>query len=115
MAGIGFYFAAFFGFAFWLSAARRLDRHRWFLWLAVVSLPLPWLACELGWLVAESGRQPWSIDGILPTYLSASSVSAGDVWLSLSGFVLFYSVLAIVEVCLMMKYIRLGPEASAGK
>jgi cytochrome d ubiquinol oxidase subunit I len=68
----------------------------------------------LGWVVAENGRQPWTIDGVLPTYLSVSSIPAGDVWFSLGGFALFYSLLAIVELYLMVKYIRLGPEKALG-
>jgi cytochrome d ubiquinol oxidase subunit I len=114
MVGIGFFFIAFFAGAFWLSAKRQLDRYRWFLGLAVLSLPLPWISSELGWFVAENGRQPWTIDGVLPTFLSASSITAGNVWLSLGGFVLFYSALAVIELFLMVKYIRLGPEADAG-
>ena len=114
MVGIGFFFIAFFAGAFWLSAKRQLDRHRWFLRLALLILPLPWISSELGWFVAENGRQPWTIDGVLPTFLSASSITAGSVWLSLAGFVLFYSALAVIELFLMVKYIRLGPEADAG-
>ncbi len=114
MAGIGFFFIAFFAFAFWLSAKRQFDGHRWFLRLAVLATPLPWVSSELGWIVAENGRQPWTIDGVLPTFLSVSSISADSVWLSLGGFVLFYSLLAVVEVYLMLKYIRLGPEAALG-
>ncbi|WP_297298135.1 cytochrome ubiquinol oxidase subunit I [uncultured Methylovirgula sp.] len=114
MVGCGFFFIAFFAFAFWLSAKHRLDRYSWFLRLAVVILPLPWIAAELGWFVAEHGRQPWTIDGILPTFLSASSLTAGNLWLSLGGFVVFYSVLAVVELYLMIKYIKLGPDAEAG-
>ena len=114
MVGIGFFFIAFFGFSFWLSAKRRLDRHMWFLRLAMLIMPLPWISSELGWFVAENGRQPWTIDGVLPTFLSASSITAGSVWLSLGGFLLFYSVLAVVELFLLVKYIRLGPEADQG-
>ena len=114
MVGIGFFFIAFFGFAFWLSAKRRFERHRWFLRLAILATPLPWISSELGWVVAENGRQPWTIDGVLPTFLSASSIPANDVWFSMGGFVLFYSMLAVVEFYLMIKYIRLGPEAALG-
>jgi cytochrome d ubiquinol oxidase subunit I len=114
MVGLGFFFIAFFAGAFWLSAKRQLDRHRWFLGLSMLILPLPWISSELGWFVAENGRQPWTIDGVLPTFLSASSITAGSVGLSLAGFVLFYSALAVVELFLMVKYIRLGPEAEAG-
>ena len=65
---------------------------------------------ELGWIVAEYGRQPWAIEGILPTALAVSSVSTAQVATSLAGFVLFYTILAVVEVMLMLKYIRKGPD-----
>lgn len=109
MVGIGFFLIALFAFAFYLSAQRRLEEKRWFLKLAVISLPLPWIAAELGWIVAEHGRQPWAIEGILPTFLGVSSVATSQVWLSLVGFIVFYSLLAIVDVFLMIKYIKLGP------
>lgn len=108
MVACGLFFIALFAMAFYLSIRRRLET-RWFLWLAVSSLPLPWVAAELGWFVAEHGRQPWAIEGILPTYLGTSSVTSHDLWLSLCGFIFFYTGLAIVELYLMVKYIRLGP------
>ncbi len=109
MVGCGLYFIALFALAFYLASRRRLEQ-RWFLALALLSLPLPWLAAELGWIVAEYGRQPWVVEGVLPTFLGASSVPAGNVWFSIAGFVLFYSTLAIVDVYLMVKYIRIGPR-----
>jgi len=114
MVGLGFFFIALFGVGFWLSSWRRLHRYRLFLHVAMYSLPLPWIAAELGWIVAETGRQPWTIDGILPTFLSASSVPASNVWFSLIGFVVFYSTLAIVDVYLMVKTVRHGPTLSGG-
>jgi cytochrome d ubiquinol oxidase subunit I len=113
MVGLGFFFILLFGTMFYLSCRRRLERYRALLWISFCSLPLPWLAAELGWYVAEGGRQPWTIDGILPTFLSTSSVSAGTVWLSLSGFVLLYSALAVVELYLMIRTIRQGPHLPA--
>jgi cytochrome d ubiquinol oxidase subunit I len=110
MVACGFYFIILFAYSFWLASKRRLDHHRWYLKLALYSLPLPWLAAELGWIVAEYGRQPWAIEGILPTALGVSSVSAGQVWTSLGGFVLFYTLLAMVDATLMMKYARKGPD-----
>ncbi len=114
MAGIGFFFIALFALAFWLAARRRLDRWRWFLRVALWSLPLPWISSELGWFVAEYGRQPWAIDGVLPTYLAISSVKAGDVWFSLIGFVAFYTALAAIEIYLMVRTVRLGPGLVSG-
>jgi len=110
MVGLGFYFIALFATAFYLSARHRFEQKRWFLRLAFFSLPLPWIAAELGWVVAEYGRQPWAIDGLLPTFLGVSPVPATNVWLSLSGFVIFYSALAAVDVYLMVRMIRRGPD-----
>jgi cytochrome d ubiquinol oxidase subunit I len=108
MAGLGFYFIALFALAFYLASTRRLDQ-TWFLRIALLSLPLPWVAAELGWVVAEYGRQPWVVEGILPTFLGASSVPAGTIIASIAGFVLFYSALAVTDVALMLRMIRRGP------
>jgi len=110
MVGCGLWFIALFAFSFWLSARRELDRYRWYLKAALFSLPLPWIAAELGWIVAEYGRQPWAIEGVLPTALGVSSVSVAQVATSLAGFVIFYSALAIVDAVLMAKYARRGPD-----
>ena len=67
------------------------------------------LAAELGWTTAEVGRQPWTIDGILPTALSVSSVPAMNVAISVAGFVILYSSLFCVEMFLMVRAIRKGP------
>jgi len=112
MVGLGFFFLFLFGAAFYLSASHHSwDRHPWLLKLALYSIPLPWLAAEFGWFVAEFGRQPWTISGILPTFLSTSSLSSGDLYFSLAGFIGFYTLLLIVELYLMFKYARLGPSS----
>jgi cytochrome d ubiquinol oxidase subunit I len=113
MAGLGFYFIALFAWAFWLSARRGFERSRLFQRVALWSMPLPWIAAELGWYVAETGRQPWTIDGVLPTFLSASSTSAANVWVSLVVFTVFYSALAVIDVMLMLRTVRAGPEGLA--
>ncbi len=109
MVGLGFYFIALFAVMFYVASRRQLERRPWLLRLAFYSLPLPWIAAEVGWVVAEYGRQPWIIEGVLPTFLAASPVPASNVWISLSGFVLFYTVLLVVDLYLMIKYARLGP------
>ena len=113
MVGLGMLFLATFVLAFWFCAQRTLlkGNRRWFLRWVVWAIPLPWLAAEFGWVVAELGRQPWTIAEVLPTHLSASSLAPGDVWLSLAGFVVFYTALFIIEITLMFKYARLGPSA----
>ena len=114
MVGLGFYFILLFAVAFWLAAKRRLDASRTFLRVALWTLPLPWIAAELGWIVAEYGRQPWVIEGVLPTALGVSSTAPGNVLFSLLGFALFYSTLLVADVYLLVKYIRLGPDGTLG-
>jgi cytochrome d ubiquinol oxidase subunit I len=108
MVALGFGFILLFALAFWQASRRDFSR-RGLQTVALFALPTPWIAAELGWFVAEHGRQPWSIEGILPTFLSASSVSGGQVLFTLGGFVLFYSTLAVVDVFLMVRYVRMGP------
>ncbi|MGF1659954.1 MAG: cytochrome ubiquinol oxidase subunit I [Rubrimonas sp.] len=109
MVGLGFYFILLTGFFFWMSSFRDLKVSRTALWVAVGSIPLPWIAAEAGWFVAEYGRQPWSVEGVLPTAVAVSHLSITDVALTLAGFTVFYSILFVVEVSLMLKYIRKGP------
>ncbi len=109
MVGLGFYFIALFIVAFVLASRRELERYPSFLVVALFSLPLPWIAAELGWIVAEVGRQPWVIEGVLPTFLAVSSISAANIWTTLIGFVVFYSTLAVVDIYLMVKTIKAGP------
>ncbi len=113
MVALGFYFIAFFALLFWDASHRNFSR-RWLLRLALWSLPLPWIAAELGWVVAEYGRQPWAIDGVLPTFLAVSSVSAAQVLFTLCGFVVLYSSLLVVDIMLMRKYIKMGPVQALG-
>jgi cytochrome d ubiquinol oxidase subunit I len=113
MVALGFYFIFLFAAAFWDASHRNFSR-RWLLRLMLWSLPLPWVAAELGWVVAEYGRQPWAIDGVLPTFLASSSLSAAQVLFTLTGFVLFYSSLLVVDIVLMRKYVRMGPVQALG-
>jgi cytochrome d ubiquinol oxidase subunit I len=110
MVACGLFFIALFATAFYLASRHRFDRNRWFLKVAFWSLPLPWIAIELGWIVAEYGRQPWVVDGVLPTFLGVSRTSAGNVWMSLLGFVVFYSALAVVDAFLLVRTIKSGPD-----
>jgi cytochrome d ubiquinol oxidase subunit I len=111
MVGLGFWMLALIGLAFFFCAKRVFDRKRWLLKLLIVSLPAPWIAAELGWFVSEYGRQPWTIGEVLPTFLSASTLTRGDLIGSLTALVSIYSVLLVVEVYLMVKFVRLGPSS----
>ena len=109
MVGLGFGFIGMMAYFFWRASFKGMDFPRWSLWLAVFLIPAPWIAAELGWIVAEYGRQPWTVDGVLPTALSVSNLTTTDLWITIIGFVLFYSTLFVVEMALMLKYIKRGP------
>jgi cytochrome d ubiquinol oxidase subunit I len=111
MVALGFWMLLLFGAAFYYCATRQAENKNWLLRAALWSLPAPWIAAELGWFVAEYGRQPWSIGEVLPTALSASSLSVTDVALSLAGFVVFYTALLVADLYLIVKYARLGPSS----
>jgi cytochrome d ubiquinol oxidase subunit I len=110
MAGTGLLMIALFAVAFVLVTLRRHET-RWFLRLAVIAIPLPWIATELGWILAEVGRQPWAVEGVLPTFLSPSSLSVPQLLTSIVVFTLLYGALAVVEVGLILKTIKKGPFA----
>ncbi|WP_394757680.1 cytochrome ubiquinol oxidase subunit I [Rhodoferax sp.] len=109
MVGLGFAMLALFGVAFWSTIKSANMQKTWLLRWALWMLPAPWLACELGWFVAEYGRQPWTIYGVLPTHLSVSAQSVNSLYGSLAGFIGFYTALLVVEMFLMVKFARLGP------
>jgi cytochrome d ubiquinol oxidase subunit I len=109
MVGLGLWFIALFAVCFWLSARLRLHKNKLIMRAALYTLPLPWIAAELGWIVAEYGRQPWVIVGVMPTALGVSSIPAGNVAFSLAGFALFYTALLCADFYLLAKTVRLGP------
>ncbi len=96
---------------FYYNAKRIIEKKRWLLRLFLYSIPVPWIAAETGWFVAEFGRQPWAVGEVLPTAIAASSLTSADLIISLSGFVLFYTLLFIIEMYLMFKFGRMGPSA----
>ncbi len=109
MVAMGLAMLAFFVLAVIFSLRNDIQHQRWFLKIAVWTIPLPFLACEFGWLVAELGRQPWTVYGILPTWMSASTHSVGYMIFSLAGFVGLYTLFIIAEMYLMLRAIRQGP------
>ena len=111
MVGLSFIILFLFAASFWYLAHRNVAPQRWLLKFCVAAIPLPWIAIELGWFVAEYGRQPWTISGILPTFLSTSSVTSSQVWTSMFGIGSIYGALFLVEMYLMIKYIRIGPAS----
>jgi cytochrome d ubiquinol oxidase subunit I len=111
MVASGFLMLFIFAASFYYCARRVASEKRWLLKMALWGIPLPWIAAETGWFVAEYGRQPWSIGEVLPTYMSTSTLQAGDLWFSLAGFIGFYTLLLVVELFLMFRFARLGPSS----
>jgi len=111
MVASGFLMLLILLLSFYFTAKRTIVNQRWLLWSALFAIPLPWIACEMGWIVAEVGRQPWTIGGILPTHLSVSTRTVGELYFSIAGFIIFYTLLLVVELYLMFKYARLGPSS----
>jgi cytochrome d ubiquinol oxidase subunit I len=93
------------------SFRNTLEHHRGFLRICLYSIPLPWIAVEAGWMLAEMGRQPWSVHYLLPTFLGPSTISVDQIVTSLVLFFIFYAALLILELFLMFKFARLGPSS----
>lgn len=108
---LGMFFIAFSGLGILLLFLKKLYTSRWFLFLILLSIPLPLIANEFGWIAAEVGRQPWAVYHILRTSEAASvSVSAGEVLFSLITFSLIYALLLVVFIGFLIKIIKTGPE-----
>ncbi|MBP8187327.1 MAG: cytochrome ubiquinol oxidase subunit I [Comamonas sp.] len=110
MVALGMFFIALTATFFVLSACRKLDAYPWLLKVAVMAIPLPWIAAECGWIVAELGRQPWIIEGVLPTAMAVSNLGAGTVLMTIVMFVAIYTVMFGIEMVLMRKAILTGPS-----
>lgn len=111
MVGAGVLMLLLIGIAFIDSCRHRIGQRTWLLKALLWGLPLPWIAIEAGWIVAEIGRQPWTIGEVLPTYLSASTLSTSDLLFSMIGICAFYTVLLVIEMYLMVKFARKGPSS----
>lgn len=111
MVAAGFFMLLVFTLSFYYTAKKTAFEKRWLMWLAFVSLPLPWVGVEAGWFVAEFGRQPWAIGEVLPTFLGTSTLTEADLLGSIAGFVFFYSVLLVIEMYLMIRFAKQGPSS----
>jgi len=95
-----------------LSRRDRFEDNRLFLTIMLFAIPLPYLAQQMGWIVAELGRQPWLVYGVLKTADGVSpSVTATQVLLSLIGFTILYGVLGAIDIYLLVKYAKKGPDS----
>lgn len=110
MVGVGGFLLMLMALILWLERRRRLENKRWLLWVALLSIPLVYLAGQAGWVVAEVGRQPWVIDGLLPVKAAVSSVSVEAVQTTFWLFVAIFTLFLVIEVRIMIKAIKQGPN-----
>ncbi len=99
------------GASFWTVIRNRIGEKKWLLRAAFFGLPLPWIAVEAGWFVAEYGRQPWAIGEVLPTAVANSSLTAGDLIFSMLLICGLYTLFLVAELFLMFKFARKGPSS----
>jgi len=109
---LGCYFLLFFILTIWLESKAIIGRSRWYQNLAIISIPLVYICSQAGWIVAEVGRQPWTIQDLLPVQASVSGVSASSVLTTVIIFFVLFSVLLAAELGIMFKVIRKGPAVN---
>jgi cytochrome d ubiquinol oxidase subunit I len=109
MVVLGFIFIMIFSIALYLLYKGTISDQKWFLWIALLSIPLPYIAGELGWLLTELGRQPWIIQDLMTVSKAVSQISTGSVITTFILFALLFTGLLISEVSIMVKQIKTGP------
>ena len=110
MVVLGFLFIMIFSVALYLLFKGTLSDNKWFLWIALLSIPLPYIASELGWLLTEIGRQPWIIQDMMTVSQAVSQISTGSVITTFILFAVLFTGLLISEVSILLKQIKTGPK-----
>lgn len=110
MVGLGMYFILFFLVILFLVWKKRLAELNWLHWISLWSIPLAYIASQAGWIVAEMGRQPWTIQDLLPVNAAVSKLETGSVQTTFFIFLIMFTVLLIAEIGIVVKAIRKGPE-----
>jgi cytochrome d ubiquinol oxidase subunit I len=110
MALLGFFFILLFSLSILFTFNGRLQKYKWFLRLLLLSIPLPYLASELGWIVTEMGRQPWIIQDLMPVSMGVTNISTGSVQTTFWLFAFLFTALLIAEISIMLKQIKAGPK-----
>ena len=111
MVGLGCFLLLLMAAVLWSEYKGRLGKMRWLQWTALLSIPLVYIAGQAGWIVAEVGRQPWAIQDLLPVNAAISSLDAGSVITTFFIFVAVFSLFLAIELRIMFKAIKKGPEA----
>ena len=110
MVGLGALFILVFAVLLFVVYRKDITRPRWLQMLGIALIPLAYIASESGWLVAEFGRQPWTIQDMLPTWAAVSDLSSGGIAFTFFLFLFLFTAMLAVEVSIMCKQIKKGPE-----
>lgn len=111
MVGLGGFLMLLMVLVLFFGWKGKLENMKWLQWVALLSIPLVYLAGQAGWVVAEAGRQPWAIDGLLPVSAAVSSLSAGAVRTTFFIFIAVFTLFLAIELRILFKAIKKGPEA----
>jgi len=115
MVALGSFFVVLFLAFLILGKMNKLDHFKIPLYAGLFSLPLGFLSCQLGWIVAEVGRQPWAIQDILPVKIAATDIATSHVQLTFWLFFVLFTILFSAELKIMLSQIKKGPESLDGK
>ena len=110
MVGLGGFLFLLMIAVWWFERKKNLAGKRWLLWTALLSIPLVYFAGQAGWIVAEVGRQPWVIEGLLPVNAAVSSVCVSAVQTTFWMFVAIFTLFLVIEMRIMIKAIKQGPK-----
>lgn len=110
MVGLGSFLLLLMIATFWFEYRGKLQDMRWLQWVALLSIPLVYIAGQAGWIVAEVGRQPWVIEGLLPVKAAVSSVSVSAVQTTFWLFVVIFTLFLVAEIRIMINAIKQGPK-----
>jgi cytochrome d ubiquinol oxidase subunit I len=110
MVGLGFLFVLLFIISLWLVLKNKTENKKWFYRSAIIMVPLAYLATQMGWIVAEVGRQPWIIQDVMPASAAVSKLSTGSVQLTFVLFAITFTILLIAEIKIMLNQINKGPK-----
>jgi cytochrome bd ubiquinol oxidase subunit I len=107
---LGFFFVLLFVLILIYSLKDTIADMKWLLWLALISIPLPYIAGQAGWIVAEVGRQPWAIQDYLPLAAAVSKIDSSAVQVTFWLFAILFTTLLVAEIRILTRQIKTGPK-----
>jgi cytochrome d ubiquinol oxidase subunit I len=114
MVMLGFWFLVFFALILLLIYKNRISTSRFWLKIAIINIPLAYIASQSGWITAEMGRQPWVIQDLMPTMAAVTKISTSAVQVTFWLFAIIFTTLLIAEIKIMTRQIKIGPKSEGG-